>query len=58
MLCVPAPALAQERPATAPTRDVDVLYRATVGGRAIEQRSRFGVAEQKLRLDTPSPGST
>lgn len=55
-LLASAPAWAQDRPATAPTRDVDVLYRATAGDRSVEQRSRFAVAEQKVRIDTPSPG--
>lgn len=54
LACVPA--WAQDRPATTPTRDVDVLYRAAAGGRSVEQRSRFGAAERKVRIDTPSPG--
>lgn len=52
--CVPA--WAQDRPATTPTRDVDVLYRALAAGRPVEQRSRFAVSAQKVRIDTPSPG--
>ncbi len=56
LLLAAAPAGAQDRPVTAPTRDVDVLYRAGAGPQAIEQRSRFRAADQKVRLDTPTPG--
>ena len=56
LLAVPALAWAQDRPLTVPTRDVDVVYRAGAGPQTIEQRSRFQAADQKLRLDTPSPG--
>lgn len=41
---------------TAPIRDVDVTYQAKEGGQTVEQRSRFRASDQKLRLDTPSPG--
>ena len=51
-----APALAQERPATVPLRDVDVTYRAGVGAATVQQRSRWWVGEGKLRLDPPTPG--
>ena len=51
-----APVWAQDRPATAPTRDVDVVYRAGGSGKAVEQRSRFEAAEQKLRIDPPTSG--
>ncbi len=52
-----APAWAQaDRPLTTPTRDVDVVYRASAGGQQVEQRSRFAVQAKKLRIDTPSPG--
>lgn len=47
---------ATDRPVTTPTRDVDVVYRAVAGGRPVEQRSRFAATEQKVRIDTPSPG--
>lgn len=51
------PALAQaDRPATLPTRDVDVTYRAGQGDRVVSQRSRWSAAERKMRLDTPTPG--
>lgn len=49
-------ARAQDRPPTAPTRDVDILYQASAGGRAVEQRSRFAASVGKVRIDTPSPG--
>lgn len=51
-----AGAAGQERPATTPTRDVDVLYRAMAGGKEVEQRSRFAVSLGRIRIDTPSPG--
>ncbi len=55
-LAVP-PALAQaDRPATLPTRDVDVTYQAGQGDRTVSQRSRWSAAERKMRLDTPTPG--
>lgn len=50
------PAWAQDRPATTPTRDVDVVYHVTTGDRSVEQRTRFGPAQGKVRIDTPSPG--
>jgi hypothetical protein len=53
LLLMAAPALAQDRPLTMPTRDVDVIYR--VGG-GMEQRMRWGVTLGKLRVDPPSPG--
>ena len=54
-------AAAQERPATIPTRDVDVVYRmvqpdAPGGPRALEQRMRWAATDGKLRVDPPSPG--
>lgn len=56
VLTIP-PARAQaDRPATLPTRDVDVTYRTGGGGRAMSQRSRWSAAERKMRLDTPTPG--
>lgn len=51
-----APAGAQEHPLTTPTRDVDVTYRAGSGPQPVEQRSRYRAADQKVRLDTPTPG--
>lgn len=51
-----APAWAQDRPITSPTRDVDVTYRAGPAAEPIEQRSRFRAADRMLRLDTPTPG--
>ena len=49
-------ACAQERPALTPTRDVDITYRTERAGQVIEQRSRFGAALQRTRLDMPTPG--
>ena len=53
-------AAAQERPLVLPSRDVDVVYRIAVagpaGGQAVEQRSRFSAAAQRMRVDMPTPG--
>ena len=51
-----APAWAQDRPLATPTRDVDVTYRAGQGDKAVQQRSRFRTSDQRLRVDTPTPG--
>ena len=51
-----APALAQDRPPTTPTRDVDVTYQAGQGDKMVQQRSRFRASDQRLRVDTPTPG--
>lgn len=55
-LAVCTTAAADERPATVPTRDVDVTYRAGQGDQAVLQRSRWSAEGKKLRLDTPTPG--
>ena len=51
-----APAFAQERPLTRPTRDVDVTYVATVNGKPVQQRTRTAADAAEIRIDTPSPG--
>lgn len=56
VLLASVPVLAQERPATVPTRDVDVTYRAGQGDQAVTQRSRWSAEARKMRLDTPTPG--
>ena len=56
LLLVATPALAAEKPVTRPTRDVDVTYRAEVGGKPMQQRIRVAAAAGKTRIDTPSPG--
>ncbi len=59
LMLQPAEGMAAEQPAALPTRDVDVAYRSQPGGPdgpAIEQRSRFSAAEQRTRLDMPTPG--
>ena len=56
MLAASAPAWAQDRPPTTPTRDVDVTYQAGQGDRIVQQRSRFRASDQRLRVDTPTPG--
>ena len=49
-------AWAQDRPPATPTRDVDVTYRAGQGDKVVQQRSRFRATDQRLRVDTPTPG--
>jgi hypothetical protein len=51
-------ARADEQPATAPTRDVDVTYRlaAANGGSMAEQRVRWEAATGRQRIDPPTPG--
>ena len=58
LLLAVRPGFAQDKPATIPTRDVDVTYRMVQApdAPALEQRMRWLVAEQKLRVDLPSPG--
>ena len=58
LISVPAfaPASAQERPVTRPTRDVDVVYVATVNGQKVQQRMRTAADAAEIRIDTPSPG--
>jgi hypothetical protein len=52
-----APALAQQRPVTVPTRDVDVTYRMQGPGKEmLQQRMRWLAAQQLLRVDPPTPG--
>ena len=58
LVVLAAPALAQDKPATIPLRDVDVTYRMVQpvpGGPALAQRMRWSVATGKLRVDPPSP---
>jgi len=56
VLAASAPAWAQDRSPTTPTRDVDVTYRAGQGDKVVQQRSRFRASDQRLRVDTPTPG--
>lgn len=56
VLTVPPAGAQADRPATLPTRDVDVTYRMGQGERAMSQRSRWSAAGRKMRLDTPTPG--
>ncbi len=49
-------ASSQDRPAAVPSRDVDVTYRSEQGGQVLEQRSRWAITAQRMRLDTPTPG--
>jgi hypothetical protein len=56
LLLAAGPALAQDRPALSPSRDVDVIYLMAGPDGPLEQRLRWGVTEGKLRVDPPSPG--
>ncbi|MBV9747314.1 MAG: hypothetical protein JO157_00720 [Acetobacteraceae bacterium] len=50
------PARAADAPIIVPTRDVDVLYQADQGGQTLQQRLRWDVKDQLMRVDSPSPG--
>jgi hypothetical protein len=56
LVVLSVPAFAAERPVTTPTRDVDVVYVATVGGKPVQQRTRTAADAAEIRIDTPSPG--
>ncbi len=59
LLLLTAPAWAQDKPATVPTRDVDVTYRMgspEPNGPPMAQRMRWSMAAAKLRVDPPTPG--
>ena len=56
LLATAAPSQAQDAPASLPTRDVDVTYRSEQAGKVLEQRSRFALGAQRMRLDTPTKG--
>ncbi len=56
LLLAAGAAHAQDRPSLTPTRDVDVTYRMTQGGHALQQRTRWQIAERRMRVDTPTPG--
>ena len=47
---------AADAPLIVPTRDVDVLYQADQGGQTLQQRLRWDVKDQLMRVDSPSPG--
>lgn len=49
-------ARAADAPIIVPTRDVDVLYAADQGGQTLQQRLRWDVRDQLMRVDSPSPG--
>lgn len=55
-LAQPRSALAQPKPATMPTRDVDVLYAVHAGPGALTQRTRFDVQSHRIRIDPPTTG--
>eukprot|EP01037_Dinobryon_pediforme_P005243 gene5243-5295_t len=49
-------ALAEDRPLTQPTRDVDVIYMVAGPSTPLAQRMRWGITAGKLRVDPPSAG--
>ncbi len=49
-------AAAADRPPSLPTRDVDVTYATSSGGRTLTQRMRWTQALRKLRVDPPTAG--
>ena len=49
-------ARAADAPLIVPARDVDVLYQADQGGQTLQQRLRWDVKDQLMRVDSPSPG--
>ena len=58
---IPQAATAQDRPALAPTRDVDVVYMMVQAGgpggpRVVEERMRWAATAGKLRIDPPTSG--
>jgi hypothetical protein len=53
LLLVADEALAQERPQTLPTRDVDVVYPITRGTQTLDEHTRWRAAEQAERVDPP-----
>ncbi len=56
-LLLATPALAQDKPAITPLRDVDVTYAIAspvTGGEPLSQRMRWSVASGRLRVDPPA----
>lgn len=54
-LLLAGPALAQDKPAITPLRDVDVTYgMAQPDGQPLSQRMRWSVATGRLRVDPPA----
>lgn len=45
-----------DAPLLLPTHDVDVTYRAMAGTQALQQRVRWSVATQSMRIDPPTTG--
>ncbi len=59
LMLVAMPALAADKPAVAPQRDVDVTYQVAqpvAGGPPLTQRMRWSVSAGRLRVDPPTPG--
>ncbi len=57
VLLLASPALAQDKPAITPQRDVDVTYSIASpapGGPPLSQRMRWSVATGRLRVDPPA----
>ena len=54
LACIAAsPALAQDRPAMFPTRDVAVTYRTSLEGRPAEMRMAWNAAQRRMRIEMP-----
>jgi hypothetical protein len=45
-----------DEPLLLPTHDVDVTYRSTAGTQVLQQRMRWSVATQSMRIDPPTTG--
>ena len=56
LLILPSSAMAQDKPLTQPTRDVDVVYLVAGPSTPLAQRMRWGITAGKLRVDPPSAG--
>ena len=50
---LPATTMAQTRPQTLPTRDVDITYRIARGGQSLQERTRWLAAQEVQRIDPP-----
>lgn len=53
---IAASAQASERPRLVPDQDVAITYRTARSGTVLEQHVHWSAAEQRMRIDAPSPG--
>ena len=56
MLAVQVPSARGDEPLLLPAHDVDVTYRATAGTQVLQQRVRWSVAAESMRIDPPTTG--